>query len=165
MAPSGVISNIVVGTEHSHPRKRLANVVESIRDASVVFPDVEIGVGATWRVTSQQTYSGVTWDRTIKYTLKAVSGGAATVVADITMRAGSQALSVEPNATTRLNSATGNATTELIIPLHGLVPTGMTQGTSEANFSIVRGHLRITSTVQSESSSSIKPFSPPTNGS
>jgi hypothetical protein len=66
-------------------------------------------------------------------------------------------LSVEPNAVTRVTSGRVDETAELIIPLRGLAPTVTSQTTSELDLSIVRGHLRITTSVQTESWSSSRP--------
>jgi hypothetical protein len=160
MAPSGRISDVAFEASNvpASARNRLSTFADSLRETSVVFPDAAIGIGATWKVTSEQSFAGVTWNRTVTYRLKALTDSSATVVTQIVMRARSQALSVEPNATTKLTSGTSNADGELIVPLRGLVATGTGQSTSEVNLLIVRGRLRITSTVQTETLSSVKPL-------
>jgi len=65
-------------------------------------------------------------------------------------KAGSQALSVEPNATTTVTSGTATMVADLNVPLRGLVPIATAQGSSEVNLSSVQRHLRITSTVRTE---------------
>jgi hypothetical protein len=154
-APSGAMSNMVVETDVRRSMQA-KTIVDAIRDTSVMFPDAEIGVGATWTVTSQQFFAGVMWDRTVKFTLTALDGPTATVIGEFAMHASPQALGVEPNATTKLTSGTLTATADLTIPLHGLAVTGTMRGTSEVNLVIVRGHLRITSTIQTEISSSVE---------
>ena len=159
MTPSGRISDVAVEAPNASPsrRNRLSNLADAVRETSVMFPAAAIGIGATWQVTSEHSSAGVTWNRTATYRLKALTDSSATIDAQFVMRAPSQALSVEPNASTKLTSGTSNANGELIVPLRGLVATGSAQGTSEMNLLIVRGRLRITSTVQTETLLSVKP--------
>lgn len=94
------------------------------------------------------------WQRSVKYRLRSLDDSTATVLAEVTMSAGSQALSVEPNATTRVTS--GTVVEELTVPLRALVPSGTARGTTEVNFSIVKGHARITSTVRAETTVAVQ---------
>jgi hypothetical protein len=160
MAPSGRIADLAVDAPNASgtARDRISAFADAMRELGVVFPDAEIGVGATWRVTTAQSSRDVKWNRTTTYRLRALTDSNATVEARIVMRAPSQALRVEPNATTRLTSATSEGTAELVVPLRGLVATGTIRSTSEASFSIIRGHLRITSTVQAEVLASVRPL-------
>jgi hypothetical protein len=166
LAPSGMISDISVDASNAPAlaRDQLPSFAESIRDTAVVFPDAPIGIGATWQVTSEQSTSHIMWNRTVTYRLKTLTDSIATVDAQTVMRAPSQALSVEPNSTTRLTSAANSATSEVVIPLHGLVATSTSHGTGEMNVSMVRGHLRITASTQLETLSSIKPLEMPNAG-
>ena len=159
MAPSGQISDVAVEAPNATPsaRARLSTFADSVRETAVVFPAAAIGIGATWEMTSEQSLAGVTWTRAVTYRLRALTDSSATIDARIVMRAPAQALSVEPNATTKLTSGTSNANRELIVPLRGLVATGTGRSMSQMNLSIVRGRLRITSTVQTETLSSVKP--------
>jgi len=159
MTPSGRISDVAVDAPNASPsaRHRLSTFADAVRETSVIFPVAAIGIGATWQVTSEHSSAGVTWNRTVTYRLKALTDLSATIDVQFVMRAPSQALSVEPNASTKLTSGTSSANGELIVPLRGLVATGSAQGTSEMNLLIVRGRLRITSTVQTEMQSSVKP--------
>ena len=154
LAPSGKATELVLQTPDAEHRSDLS----PMRESSVVFPDVPVGIGATWQVTSHESIGGVTWDRKATYRLRGLADSTASIDADIAMHASSQALSTEPNATTTLTSATMNIAAQLTIPLHKLVTTSSAQGTSESNFSIVRGHLRITSTMQIEMLSSVNPI-------
>lgn len=130
-----VISEVAVDPSDAsrQPANRVANVAESMRASSVVFPDEPVGVGATWDVMSRMTISGIMWDRKTTYILRALDDSTASVDASVVMRASSQALRVEPNASTRLTSATASSSAELTVPLRGLVTTGASRGTSEAN--------------------------------
>jgi len=159
MTRSGRISDIKASApnDSAAARAQLSNVVETVRESAVIFPDQPLGVGARWQVTSRYVASGVTWERATTYRLKALTDLAATVDAKISMHADSQPLSVEPNATTRLTSATSNASAELVVPLHSLVATATSHGTSEMNLLVVRGHLRFASSVQTEAISSMRP--------
>lgn len=160
MTPSGRISNVTASVPNAPAaaRARLSNVADTLRENFVIFPEQVVGVGASWQVTSQYVVSGVTWERTTTYRLKALTDSAATVAAQSSMHADPQALSVEPNATIRLTSATSSASAELVVPLHGLVATATSQGTSEMNLLIVRGHLRLVSSVQTEAIGSVRPI-------
>jgi hypothetical protein len=152
MTPSGRISDITfdVPNASSSARNYYSTIADSINETAVVFPDTAIGIGATWQVTSQESFFGVQWNRTVTYRLKALADSTAAIDAHMVMHAPSQTLSIEPNATTKLTSGTSNTTAELIVPLHRLMATATAQGTSETNLSIVRRHLRITSTIQTE---------------
>jgi len=160
MSPSGLLSDIVFDTPNASKsgRNSLSNVDELIPDMSVVFPDAEIGVGATWEVKSRRSMSGVTWERTATYRLRELGASSATVDANVVMHASSQALTVEPNASTRLTSGTVTGSANLSVPLRGLVPTGMSQATSEMNFSIIRGRQRIITSLETQTFVSVKPI-------
>jgi hypothetical protein len=108
---------------------------------------VEIGTGARWQARSRPKIGDVTWDRTVTYTLRELTDSTATVDADILMTASSQAISVEPRATTTLTSGRNHLGMELIVPLHRLVPAGSLQSTTELNISLVQRALRVTTTL------------------
>ncbi|MGE0550200.1 MAG: hypothetical protein AB7O24_10115 [Kofleriaceae bacterium] len=152
MDPLGRTSEIAVETPHAsrHMSDRLSSFVDSIRPDSVVFPEQEVGVGATWQVVSKITWSKVIWTRTVKYRLTAMTDTSVTVFTEMVTRASSQALSVEPNASTVLRSGTANMTGDLLLRRHAVMGTGRAQGSTEMNFQIVRDHVRTTSTVRSE---------------
>jgi hypothetical protein len=154
LSPSGRTSQVAADASS----RSIRSLSESVRSASVVFPDAAIGIGATWQVRSRLSEGGVTWDRTVMYRLRELAGSTATVDADLVMRAPSQALSVEPNESVRLTAGTSNASAELIVPLHGLVTATQSLGTSEMKYSEVWGRLRITRTVQAETQFSVKPL-------
>lgn len=158
MAPSGRISDVAASAPNGPARSRLVNVADTMRGNAVMFPDQAVGVGASWQATSRYVLSGVTWDKTTTYRLKALTDSSATVDAETSMRADPQALRVEPNASTRLTSATANATAELVVPLRSLVATATSRGTSEMNLLFVWGRSRLTSSVQTENISSSRPI-------
>src|SRR5262249_41551390 len=137
-SPSGVISGIKFDAHD-----RLASLADWLRDSSVVFPDTEIGIGATWKVTSEFDARGIHWNQTSTSHLTTLTGAAAPVDAETTIQAPSQAISVEPNATTTLRSGTGHGAGQMVIPLHGLVVTSTVQSTAEINLTIVRGSRRL----------------------
>jgi hypothetical protein len=122
----------------------------------VQFPEADIGVGGTWQIVSRSTIAGVKWTKKATYTLRELTDDQATVDVSIAMRAASQALRVEPNATTTLESGEGSTTGQAFVPRHGLVTPRSSQTTTEASFLIVNRHLRISSTVRSEALSAIK---------
>jgi len=158
MTPTGSVADLALDAPElpAAARQRLLELLDAM--PSVVFPDADIGIGASWQTRSEVSISHVRWQRTVTYRLKALTDSTATVEGVLEGRADSQALSTEPNATMRLTSATARATSELVVPLHQLVGTGRSQGTSETNLQIVRGHLRITSTAQTDTITSMKPL-------
>ena len=160
MTPSGRIFDVTASAPNASAavRARLSNVADTIRGNSVIFPDQAIGAGASWQVTSRYVLSGVTWEQTATYRLRDLTDSVATVSAQISMHADSQALSVEPNATTRLTSATGNASAELVVPFHSLVATATSRGASEMSLLVVRGHQRLASSIQTEAFTSMRPI-------
>jgi hypothetical protein len=121
------------------------------------FPSSPVGVGARWTETVPTVLGGIHWNQTRTYTLTALDDSYATLSIELSATAGSQALSVEPNATIRLTSGTMSMTGTATIPLHGLAWTGDSRGSIETNLQIVRGHLRTESTVSTEILSSSKP--------
>jgi hypothetical protein len=158
LSPAGIISNVVFEAAPGaqpvrNPRWNLRDV---LRDASAVFPDEPIGVGAIWKVTSTQSIAGVTWKRRATYRLRDLSGSIASIDANVEMQASSQPLSVEPNATTRLTSGTSRARADLVIRLDGLFATGTSQGSNGINLNIVRRRQRITTTMQTETIVSVE---------
>lgn len=160
ISPSGRISHATASAPNASAevRAHLANVADTMRENAVIFPEQVVGVGASWQVTSQYLLFGVAWERTTTYSLKALSDTSATVEEQTSMRADSQALRVEPRATTRLTSASSNATAELVVRRHNLVASATSHGTSEMNLLIVRGNLRLVSSVQTEAISSVRPI-------
>jgi hypothetical protein len=157
--PSGLPSAIDSGTPAA--TSSLANpgaaIADFVNGAGIIFPESEIGIGATWQVTSHGVASGVTWDKTSTYRLKNLSGEAATVEANAQMTASPQVLSVEPTRVVRLESGTGDESGDVTVSLHGLVPTGTYSGTSEANLSAVSGQQRVALTMQVETHSTVQP--------
>ncbi|MGE0867288.1 MAG: DUF6263 family protein [Kofleriaceae bacterium] len=157
MDPSGRTVDIAVETPKGSKTVRLLrSLADSIRENAVVFPEQEVGLGATWQVVSKLSSSSITWTRTVKYRVTALTETSVTVLTQVVMRASSQALSVEPNATTTLTSGEGNMTGELLLRRQAVMVTGRAQGNSEMNFQIVRGRLRITSTLRWETLTSIQ---------
>jgi hypothetical protein len=121
------------------------------------FPSTPIGVGAKWQDASPLVVGGIHWDQERRYTLTALDENWATITMDYTAKAGSQPLSVEPNATVRLTSGTMTLTSTARIPLHGLAWEGDGRGSVETNVLIVKGHQRTQSSVTMEVVSSAKP--------
>lgn len=158
MSPSGVVSDVTMhgAKDQRSSQSRLAAITDLMQQTSVVFPEEAVGIGGTWEVTSRATFSGVTWDRKATYTLRRLENSIATIDGAVVMRAASQALRVEPNASTRLTSASANSSGELTIALGSLVTEGAYQTSSEANFLIVNRRLRVSSTVRTQAEFSVK---------
>lgn len=126
-----------------------------LRDNTLIYPDSPIGVGGSWRVTSQHVASGITWKRTTTYRLTSVGDSSATIDAHTVMEAAPQALSVEPNVTARISSAKGTTNAEHEVRLDVPVATGSSQGNLEINLLVVQGRLRIVSSIRSETKISV----------
>lgn len=54
-SPVGVIAEVRVDPSSGVAPHQLANVIEAIRESSVVFPDESVGVGAIWERSSRMT--------------------------------------------------------------------------------------------------------------
>jgi hypothetical protein len=158
LTPTGQVADVKVDVPNA-PRaqqERVARVASSFDEMFVQFPEADIGVGGTWQIETHSTIAGVKWTKKATYTLRELTDDQATVDVSIAMRAASQALRVEPNATTTLESGEGSTTGQAFVPRHGLVTPGSSQTTTETSFLIVNRHLRISSTVRSEALSAIK---------
>lgn len=120
-----------------------------------LFPDAPVGVGAEWRVVSSTTIDRIQWHIAATYRLRELDETRAVLDCAADMKADGQALSVEPNATTTLKSASGHVTATMTVPLHGVVIDGEAHTTTETNLLIVQGHLRVTSTVLTDTLSTM----------
>lgn len=121
------------------------------------FPDEPVGIGASWRVTKAFTSSGVRFRAVMTYRLRDLMPSQVTLDLETDLVAPEQALSVEPNASVHLTSATGRGTGHAVIPLHSAIATSSVQWTVELNLKIVRGRLRVTSSQTLERVQSLRP--------
>jgi hypothetical protein len=158
MLPSGELTDVSVEMPNAPGaiRDRISALSDGFEEMFVRFPEADIGVGAIWQIASETKASGVTWTRKATYTLRELTDGQAIVDVSVALRAPSQTLRVEPNATTRMTSGTGTTSGQAFVPRHGLVISGSSTATTETNFLIVRGRLRIASTIRTEMLSSAK---------
>lgn len=158
LLPTGEVADITVDLPNTPnaTRDRVLALAGLFEEMFVRFPEVDLGVGAIWRVESNVTTLGVTWTRRASYTLRALTDGQAVVDVSVTMAASSQDLRVEPNATTTFTSGTGTIHGQAFVPRSGLIISGSSQATIESNFSTVRRRARIKSTVRTENISSTK---------
>jgi hypothetical protein len=147
--PSGYIVKGVAGAAKNGGPMQLA-LDDSVHQFGVVFPDVPIGVGASWRSESTQTLGGVTWHRTVTYHLAKLEGTTANVVEDGALRADAQTLDVEPNVTARLTSGTGTVSAHLTVSLHEPVPTGAQTILFELNLTLIGRRSHAASTMSGE---------------
>jgi hypothetical protein len=97
----------------------------------VTFPSTPIGVGAEWSVTRWVERNRVQWFVTYTYRLRALDDATATIDADVRAGAPSQTLARESthsrsmrSNSLRLTDGTITGHSQLVIPLHALVPTG-----------------------------------------
>lgn len=157
LSPTGELADVTIQLRDAPeaPRHR-PGLYDSFEHMFVRFPDADIGVGAIWKIESQRVASGVRWHQQATYSLRELTDGQATVDVSVALRASSQDLSVEPNATTTLTSGEGTLSGQIVVPRRGLVTSGSSQTTTEVNLRIVDRHLRISSTVRAETFSSVK---------
>jgi hypothetical protein len=143
--PNGAITN-VQGTPRD-TTEELRRLFEATRTDLVLFPDEELGAGASWRVTSRHTIAGIEWERTVAYKLRSLEGRVATIDVDTTLRAAAQPVSVEPNATTRLKSGSGKVTGTLVVSLDGSAIVATYQEELALELAIVLHGLRIAASL------------------
>jgi hypothetical protein len=156
VAPNGEQTAFVV----RHTPRYLPDLREAL-PSQFVFPDVPVGVGARWQETSTMKPTKIRWQRRTTYHLRALDENAATLDVHVEARAGSQAVSVEPKSTTRLNGGTLVGDFEVRVPFRGVVATSSGRSEGELNYAIVRGRTRITATVTTETLGSMKPCTVP----
>jgi hypothetical protein len=117
---------------------------------SVGLPSEAVGIGADWIADDAPVIDAVHWQRHSTFHVRELTPNAATLDVTVQMRADSQALSVEPNATTRLTSGSGNAAGTVTVRFDRAVSASDMHGTTEVNLLIVRGHARVARSVTSE---------------
>jgi hypothetical protein len=158
LLPTGELADVKVDAPNASQeiRERVSSLASSLDEMFVRFPEADIGIGATWQIETHSTISGVKWTKKATYQLRELTDGQATVDVSVAMRAASQALRVEPNRTTTLESGEGTTSGQAFVPRHGLVTSGSSQTTTEASLLIVDRHLRISSTVRTEMLSAVK---------
>ena len=152
-SPAGVVSEVDVDPARLARANRagLPGVADAILHAQVRFPDSPVGVGATWRAEYDDSFGGIDWRTSVTYRAKEVSETQVTLEVSTTMKAGSQALSVEPNQTLRLTSAERTVTQHLTVPLDHLAARGESRDSAELNLLVVQGRVRVESTLRVES--------------
>lgn len=101
------------------------------------------------------------WQRTATYHLRALDDATASIEFEVSAGAPEHALYVEPNASARVTSGSAIASGQFLVELRGFGVTGGAHATSEINLSIVNHALRVTSTLQNESSFTVKPAAAP----
>ena len=159
VSPTGHISDRVTGTPTAQqdPVPTAASLAQArLLGAPIEFPDVELGVGATWRVTSHSLIGKAHFDDVLTYRVKAIDGDTVSVRIELASTARDQALSTEPNASTRLTSGHVHAEVDAIVSLHGLVSVGGQHSAADLTLLAVRQHLRLTSTLTFEMSFAIQ---------
>lgn len=97
----------------------------------VTFPSTPIGVGAEWSITRWVERNRVQWFVTYTYRLRALDDASATIDADVHAGAPSQRLAYEPahsrsfsGNSLRLTDGTITGRSQLVVPLHALIPSG-----------------------------------------
>lgn len=129
---------------------QVPEAVRRVSEFSVQMPAEPLGLGADWTVDDAPVIDGIHWRRHSSFHVRELTEQAATLDVTTQMRAESQALSVEPNATTRLTSASGTANGSTTIRFGSALAASDMHSLVEMNLLIVRGHARVQSSVTSE---------------
>lgn len=161
--PAGVVSQVVLdpATLERANRAGLAGVPDAALQSVVRFPDVPIGTGAIWRTDYDESFGGIHWHTTFTSRVKEISATHVTVELSGVMRAPSQPISVEPNATVRLTSADRSGNQLWVIPLDRLAASGELRERAELNVLVVRGRVRSSATLILERIGFFQPVVPP----
>lgn len=151
VARDGTVSDVVLaaGPDRRAPELR-QRWTTALQDSGAVFPAQPIGVGAVWRVRSRVKIEGTLWHRVVTYTLRDLDARRATVRVVAEMHAPSQALRVEPTATSQLSSGKASTTGEIDVPLTAVARALRLTGTMELNVLVTQRRLRISSSVRNE---------------
>jgi len=160
-APSGAISGVEVASKDRKIEKRLRAVFDAFVHRQIVFPDVALGVGATWQVAERRRIGEAEWNETSTYRLRELTATGALIDVTTTATAQEQTLNAEPNRSTKLISGSATGTGQWRLPLHGIAVVGSAQFTGEQHLSIVNHRLRILSTVKTESFVDVKRIDEP----
>lgn len=129
----------------------LTGPLRRMSDFSVELPPDAVGVGAKWTHEDAPTIDNIRWRRRATYQLRELTDAAATIDVNMTMTAESQALHVEPNATTRLTSGTGTMTGSMTVRFDRPIVASDLYSSLEMNVLVVRGRARGSSSVTMES--------------
>jgi len=121
-----------------------------VRASALSFPQEPIGIGARWSRTSTIVVEKVQWYQTTTFTLRDRTSDTVTIDVATELRAGTQALHAEPNATTRLTGGTGRGSAHLVIPLRGLSIRGKADESRTLDVLITRGRTRIEAEITGE---------------
>ncbi len=111
---------------------------EAFRNSSVVFPDVPIGVGAIWKLSSTYLQGKVSLHRDATFQLVAFADDVATLDVSVLMVADPQSIDREPYASTDLESAVSSSRGIFKIPLHHLGMTGSYRGSNDLEYILTR---------------------------
>lgn len=149
-APNGVESH------HSVTEQTGVLDLDDMLPNSWRLPDEPIGVGAKWH-TVGVTGGKIAWQRTASYELVALENRVATLHVHVEMRAESQAMSVEPGATSRLRGGTATAEIEVRVPLDRLVVDGNGIAMTTLDANVTRRDLRIMTSTTIEEFHGMKP--------
>jgi Family of unknown function (DUF6263) len=155
VAPSGAVTNVVI--DSAEPRGANATVEYAAQQTAMVFPDVPIGVGGAWKSVTHVTTGGVEWQRTTTYHLRALDDVSASIEYEAAMSASEHVLYTEPNASTKVTSGDGVESGQVLVNLGDASAIGGWHATLTVNMLIVDHALRISSTLQNETSETIQP--------
>jgi hypothetical protein len=120
-------------------QEHLDRMQNSLHDTFVRFPEAAVGIGARWEVTSSVRSGLFMVDRKVIFTLKRLSGSAATLDFEITMSASSQTLQLRTGQTGMLHSFEGHGSGTTTIGLDRFAQAATAKSSAAATFSIGSG--------------------------
>lgn len=134
-----------------------SELADALQDSGLRFPDVAVGVGATWQVRSAYASNGVRWLAVATLTVRDLTPTAVTVDGVVELSADEQTISAEPNATTVLTSGRGRSALHAVIPLRGVAAACDANRRVELELLVTRKALRVKARTTVESVFAIRP--------
>lgn len=115
------------------------------QDEVVRLPDAPVGVGATWRITSQPRLQGVQWHSVETVHVTGLTADALTLATEAELIGPPQDLSVQPTQTTKLARGRLHLTKQLTVSLRGLARTVYGESSAELEVIVWNHGLEVTS--------------------
>lgn len=148
---SSIIRMRITPSGQQSTQDEMPEALRGLHDVDPRLPSEPVGIGATWSVDDDVTVERVRWRRQTTCHVKDLTDAAVTIDVTIKWRAESQALRVEPHATTRLTSGAGTTTGTMTLRFDRAITASDFHSTLEMNLLIVRRRARVESSVTAES--------------
>lgn len=134
-----------------------SELADAMRESGLRFPDVPVGIGATWQVRSAYESNHVRWLSVATFTVRDLTPTTVTIDGAVELRADEQTISAEPNATTVVTSGRGRGSSHAVIALRGVAATGDANRHVELELLVTRKALRVKARTTGESVFAIGP--------